>query len=307
MQLTDNVYVEIGFLGANVGYVATEDGVIMMDTYEMVTKIRQKEISELLTKDTRIDGRQLTDYRKITTEVDLIEKASGSAQVSLGKTKVLVGIKVETGEPFPDKPQDGVLTVNMELVPLASPSFEPGPPREEAIELARVVDRGLRESKAVALEKLCIIPGKLVFVIFVDIYVLDHDGNLFDASALASILALMNTKLREYSLLEDGQLNYKESSIDLPLQNIPIEVTVAKIDNKLLVDPSLEEEALTTTQITIAIGKNDEICAVQKSKLGTLSLNEVNEAIEIAKAKATEIRNTIIGDTKEWLGSEEKT
>ena len=47
-----------------------------------------------------------------------------------------------------------------ELVPFASPMFESGPPREDAIELARVVDRGIRHSEIVDKKKLCITPGK---------------------------------------------------------------------------------------------------------------------------------------------------
>lgn len=266
----------------------------MTDSYGIVTKVKQKKISELLIQDKRLDGRDLENYREIKVEAGLIEKAAGSALVSLGKTKVMAGIKIETGAPFLDTPEDGVLTVNVELVPLASPSFEPGPPNEDAIELARVVDRGIRESKAVDLKKLCIVPAKKVFVVFVDIYVLDHDGNLFDSSALASILALMNAKMREYVVKDDGGLEFKSNYVKLPLQNYPIEVTMAKIDDKIVVDPSLEEEGVADAQITIAIGKNDEICAIQKSKPGAFSVDEVLEAINISVKKAKDIREKVL-------------
>jgi exosome complex component RRP42 len=159
----------------------------------LVAKVRQKQLAQLIETGKRLDGRSLTDYREIKIEQGIIEKAEGSARVFLGKTQVLVGVKVETGEPFPDTPNEGVMTVNAELVPLASPNFEPGPPDETSIELARIVDRGIRESKTVDNEKLCIEPGKKVFVVFVDVWVLNHDGNLIDASALAAVAALMNT------------------------------------------------------------------------------------------------------------------
>ena len=138
----------------------------------LVTKVKIKQIEQLLEKGTRLDERGLLDTREIKIEQGVIEKAEGSARVFLGKTQVLVGVKVETGEPFPDTPNDGVMTVNAELVPLAHPSFEPGPPDENSIELARVVDRGIRESHAIDTEKLCIEAGKKVFVVFVDVYVL---------------------------------------------------------------------------------------------------------------------------------------
>lgn len=270
----------------------------MTKTKKILTKITRKKITSCLSRNRRVDGRKLMEHRKIYTKTGLIEKASGSTFVSFGNTKVIVGVKVQTGEPYLDKPDEGVLTVNVELVPLASPSFEAGPPRENAIELARVVDRGLRESKAIDLKKLCIIPGKLVFIIFVDIYVLDHDGNLFDTSALASILALMNTKIREYSLSNDGLPKFKDNTINLPIQNFPIEITILKIGNKFIVDPTLEEEVMMETQVTIAIGKDNKICAIQKSGIGTFSLDEVYEAIDIARDKAKEIRVKVLGETK---------
>ena len=180
----------------------------------LITRVRLKQIEQLIEKGKRLDERGVGDHREIKIEQGLIERAEGSARVLLGKTEVLVGVKVETGTPFPDTPDDGVLTVNAELVPLASPSFEPGPPDENSIELARVVDRGIRESKAIDTEKLVIEAGKKVFVVFVDIYVLNHDGNLIDASALAAVAALLNTKMPNYEI-EDGEVKIKFPSASL--------------------------------------------------------------------------------------------
>ena len=187
----------------------------------LVTKVRLKQIEQLLEKGKRLDDRGLLDTREIKIEQGLIERAEGSARVFLGKTEVLVGVKVGLGEPFPDTPNDGVLTVNAELVPVASPNFEPGPPNEDSVELARVVDRGIRESKCVDTEKLVIEPGKKVFVVFVDVYVLNHDGNLIDASALAAMAALMNTKMPNYEI-KDGELKIKQGYTPLPLKSHPI-------------------------------------------------------------------------------------
>jgi exosome complex component RRP42 len=266
----------------------------MSEHYGIISKITQKRVSELLKQDMRLDGRGLDDYRELKLEIGLIETAAGSARVNLGKTKVLVGVKIETGTPFPDTPNKGVLTTNVELVPLASPHFETGPPRENAVELARVVDRGIRESKALDLEKLCIVSGKKVFIIFVDIYVLDYDGNLFDSSTLASIAALKNAKMKDYVVKDDGELKYKSKYISLPLQNYPVSITTAKIDNKLVIDPSLEEEMAADVEITVAIGQNGNICAIQKRKAGSLSVDEVLRVIILSKKKANDLRATFL-------------
>jgi exosome complex component RRP42 len=257
-----------------------------------VVRVKQKQIAQLIAKGKRLDGRGLNDYREIKIEQGIIEKAEGSARVLLGKTEVMVGVKVETGEPFPDTPNEGVLTVNAELVPLASPTFEPGPPDENSIELARVVDRGIRESKAIDLEKLCIVPGKKVFVVFVDIYVLNHDGNLIDASALAAMAALMNTKVFNYEV-ENCEVKIKPGFMPLPVRRHPVAVTFAKINDKLVVDPWLEEEQIMDARLTITTDDDGNVCAVQKGGSGFFTLKQVLEAVQIAREKASEIRKKL--------------
>jgi exosome complex component RRP42 len=258
----------------------------------LITKVRLKQIEALLEKGKRLDERGLLDTREIKIEQGIIEKAEGSARVLLGKTEVLVGVKVETGEPFPDTPKDGVMTVNAELVPLASPNFEPGPPDENSIELARVVDRGIRESHAVDTEKLCIAEGKQVFVVFVDVYVLNHDGNLIDASAIAAMAALMNTKMPNYEI-KDGELKIKQGYTPLPMKSHPVTVTLGKISNKLIVDPWLEEESVMDSRITFASNEEGNICAIQKGGSGYFTPQQILEASKIALDKAVEIRKKL--------------
>ncbi len=255
----------------------------------LVTRVRMKQIEQSIDKAKRLDERGLGDYREIKIEQGLIEKAEGSARVLLGKTEVLVGVKVETGTPFPDTPNDGVMTVNAELVPLASPTFEPGPPDENSIELARIVDRGIRESHAIDTAKLCIAPGKKVFVVFVDVYVLNHDGNLIDASALAAVSALMNTKMPNYEV-KDGEVVIKQGYTPLPMKSHPITVTLGKINNKLIVDPWLEEEQVMDSRLTMAFNDEGKICATQKGGAGYFTQQQILEGMKLAQEKAAELR-----------------
>ncbi len=258
----------------------------------LITKVRQKQIAELIAAGKRLDGRTLTEFREIKIEQGLIEKAEGSARVFLGNTQILVGVKVETGEPFPDTPNDGVMTVNAELVPLASPGFEPGPPDESSIELARIVDRGIRESKAIDTEKLVIEAGKKVFVVFVDVYVLNHDGNMIDAAALAAVSALLNTKMPNYEI-KDGEVKIKQGYTPLPLRSHPITVTIGKINNTLIVDPWLEEEQVMDARLTMAVNDEGNICAVQKGLAGYFTPQQIIEASKLAQQKAAELRKKL--------------
>lgn len=262
-------------------------------TSTVVARVKQKRIAKLVSLGKRLDERELTDYREAQVETGVIEKAEGSARVHLGKTEVLVGIKIEIGEPFSDVPNKGVLTVNAELVPLASPTFEPGPPGENAVELARVVDRGIRESKAIDLEKLCIEPGKKVFIVFVDVYVLNYDGNLIDASALAALAALLNTKMFNYEVKE-GEVKIKPGYKPLPIRNHPVAVTFAKINDKLVVDPWLEEEQVMEARLTMTFEKDEKICALQKGGTGYFTIQQILEAAKIARQKAAELRKLVV-------------
>jgi exosome complex component RRP42 len=265
-----------------------------MTSSPIVVRVKKKRIVELLASEKRVDERGLTDYREIQLEPGVIERAEGSARVRLGKTDVLVGIKIATGAPFSDVPGKGVLTVNAELVPLASPSFEPGPPGEDAVELARVVDRGIRESKAIDLETLCVESGKLVFVIFVDVYVLNHDGNLIDASAMAALAALINTKMFKYEV-EDGKIVKKPGYTPLPMTNYPIAVTFAKIGNKLVLDTGLDEEQVMDARLTMTLDKDGNICAIQKGGgSGYFTKEEILEATKIALEKTEELRKIVV-------------
>jgi exosome complex component RRP42 len=254
--------------------------------------VQDQYIKTLASKNLRIDDRKLDEHRKITIEKDVIENAEGSAKVKLGDTEVIVGVKMGVGEPFPDTPNEGVLIVNAELSPLASPEFELGPPRERAIEMARIVDRGIRESKCIDMEKMCIKKGEKVWMIFVDIQPLNHDGNLIDASGIAATEALLNTKMPEYDE-KNETVNYENKKKKLPLKEKPVPVTLAQINDRLFVDPGIEEEDVMSSRITIVTKENGNICAIQKGGKSGFLIERAEEAIDIALKKGKEIRKML--------------
>lgn len=254
---------------------------------DIISEIKKDYIYALAEKGEREDGRALDQYRNISIERGVVNKAEGSACVKIGDTNVLVGIKIQPGEPFPDTLDQGVIITNVELSPLASPTFEAGPPGENAIELARVVDRGIRESGALELSKLCIEEGTKVWMVFIDIQVLDYDGNLIDASSLGAISALLDAKLpnERYELGKDAPL---------PVDDLPVAVTVVKIGREFILDPNLEEEQAAVTKLTVISNKEGDLAGMQKSGTGTLSPDEVYHIVEMACKKAKDIRERFL-------------
>jgi exosome complex RNA-binding protein Rrp42 (RNase PH superfamily) len=68
----------------------------------------------------------------------------GSSEVQLGETRVMGHVTAQLVPPYRDRPNEGTLAIFTEFSPMADPAFEPGRPGESAIELGRIIDRGLR-------------------------------------------------------------------------------------------------------------------------------------------------------------------
>jgi exosome complex component RRP42 len=255
---------------------------------EIVSELMRSHVYRLAQRGERIDGRGLDEPRKLTIERKYIKTAEGSARARLGNTDVVVGIKMSTGEPYPDTPNTGVLSTSLELVPMASPTFEAGPPKPEAIEIARVVDRGIRESKMVNVEKLCIEPKKKVWILFIDIHVLDYDGNLFDVGSYGATAALASTVVpaKAQDVGED---------FPLPVEHWPVSVTFAKIRDLILLDPNLDEERMTDARLTVTTDENGDIRAMQKGLSGSFSYDEIKRCIETSQKVGRQLRPVLQG------------
>ena len=252
--------------------------------------LRQDYVAKLVKEGKRLDGRKFDEFREIKIEKDYVgDKADGSAFVQVGDTKVLVGISTDVGEPYADSPATGVMTVGAELRPIASPHFETGPPNPTSIELARVVDRGIRESGSIATDKLSLEDGK-VWIVFIDIHMLDNSGNMMDAAGIAAITALLNTRLPKY---EDGRIIRGEYAGKLPMTCSPIPITTAKIGDKLLIDPTEDEEYAMDSRLTV--GTTDTINSMQKGGIGSLTEDEIMQAVDLSFKKGADIRKMIEG------------
>ncbi|MCI4368464.1 MAG: exosome complex protein Rrp42 [Solirubrobacterales bacterium] len=243
---------------------------------EVAAEILTTHILELARDGRRLDGRGPDDYREISVEPGFVTTADGSALVRFGDTAVLCGVKLEPGKPFPDTPNAGVLTTNAELVPLSSPTFEPGPPHPRAIEVSRVVDRSIRAAETIDLKKLCVTPGEKCWTCFVDIHVLDHAGNLIDAAQLAALTALT------HATLPAKRFGIAESDSPLEVNHYPVEVTFCRLGDAIVVDPSRDEERAAQGRITVATDEQGNVVAMQKGLIGAFSPDDLRDVVERA-------------------------
>jgi exosome complex component RRP42 len=268
----------------------------MGDDY-VISEIERNYIKSLLDQNKRIDGREFNQAREVKLEIDIVKKAEGSAIITLGKTKIIVGIKAQLGSPFPDTPDTGVITTSAELSPMASPYFESGPPGDDAIELARVTDRAVRESHCIDLSKLCVIPEKSVWILFIDFYILNHDGNLFDAAVLGTVAALSSTKIPKVKVNEDDEVELLEEVEPLKIDHYPVSVTTYKIGKTNIIDANFKEERVSEARVTVGFDEEDRIVSLQKGQSGVYKPDEllavIKESLNVSKALRKELMKAI--------------
>lgn len=252
-------------------------------------QIKAQFVKELMKKAQRPDGREFLQHREISIQKNVFENCEGSAICNLGDTKVLAGVKVDLATPFPDRPNEGMLSVGCEFSPIAHPSFQAGPPDERSIELARVVDRGIRAANAVDLTKLYIAEGKVLGV-FIDLYILDHNGNLTDAAAMAAMSALKNAVVPKVE--QDGEkykLNRQERKGKLPLGEDVVTCTFEKVNGSTILDALIEEENASSGRLTFGATTNGLVCSAQKSGSAGFTLDEFDFLLDTTLAKRGEL------------------
>jgi exosome complex component RRP42 len=259
----------------------------------IVPKLQREKIIEYINQGKRLDGRNLGDYREIEIERDVSVNAESSVRVKIGRTEVFAGVKLGTIEPYPDSPEEGTFMTSAELHPMASEQYDIGKPGIESIELARVIDRGIRESGFIDFKKLCIKEGEKVWQVFLDIVAINDDGNLLDVAGLATLIALGSAKMPVYNEKE-GKIEHELSDEPLPLNKeaMSFNITLHKIDNSILLDVNKEEEAVSNCRLSIAIGEANKklrVTAMQKGKEGIITEKDMENILNLVEDKWKEM------------------
>jgi exosome complex component RRP42 len=257
---------------------------------QILDQLKREKILELLRTGKRIDGRSLDEQRPLTIETGVIPKANGSARIKLGDTEVITGVKIQPDKPFPDLGDKGILICTAEILPLADPNVEPGPPNEEVIELARVVDRGIRETEMIDLHQLVLIEDKSVIGMFIDSSVIDSGGNLFDACSYASVAGILSCTVPKYEIKDEAPVLVEGVTSKPPIKTLPVSVTMARIGDYIIVDPTKDEESCMDARITITTNSDGNICAVQKGGSDGFTAEQLVHCSEISLSVGRKIR-----------------
>ncbi|XP_005796483.1 exosome complex component RRP42 [Xiphophorus maculatus] len=240
--------------------------------------------------DLRVDGRGCEDYRHMEVETDVVSNTDGSAKVTLGHTAVLVGIKAEIGKPRPMIANQGYLEFFVDCSANATPEFEGRGGEELGTELSNTLYKVFNNQHSLDLKSLCISPGEHCWVLYVDVLLLQCDGNLYDAISVAIKAALFNTKIPKVHISSDEEggkeIELSDDPYDcmrLDVENVPCIVTLCKIGHRHVVDATLQEKACSVASLIISVTHKGIITCSRKVGRGSLDPESICEMIEAGK------------------------
>ncbi|KAJ1645161.1 3'-5'-exoribonuclease [Coemansia erecta] len=258
-------------------------------------------VLDALQKNIRVDGRGIYDYRALRISCG---PAPGMVEVQLGQTRVLARVSCEVTRPAPERPTEGIVLFSCELGSMAAPGLESGGgggPRASAQEVAvsRMIERIIRQSRAIDTEALCIMAGIKVWTMRIDLHFLDHSGNLVDAAAVATIAALRH--FRRPDVTVDGETAIihdprDRNPVPLSIHHTPVCVSFAFLGaagDLVVLDPSLLEEQTQAAAFTITLNAHREICALNKAGGVPLDASQIGRCMQVAVAKSDELIDAI--------------
>ncbi|XP_063825790.1 exosome complex component RRP42 [Ostrinia nubilalis] len=279
--------------------------------------------------DYRSDGRSNIDYRPMELETDVVSHASGSARLRLANTDILVGVKTEIDVPKPEKPDSGKLEFFVDCSANATPEFEGRGGEQLASSISNLMQRAYNSSQAFNLKQLCIFEGKQCWKLYIDILILECGGNLCDAVSLAVKAALFNTRIPfvKAALMDGGNvdLQLSDDPYDSKLLNVgsaPLLVTLCKIGDRCVVDPSAEEESCSVISLIVGVTGNEQYYARDEDtnvktiegKCTTIAMNgpgsvapktlkdAINQGIMAAKSLDEALGHALLRERQENVG-----
>eukprot|EP00918_Siedleckia_nematoides_P026871 GHVU01057953.1.p2 GENE.GHVU01057953.1~~GHVU01057953.1.p2 ORF type:complete len:205 (-),score=37.51 GHVU01057953.1:132-746(-) len=143
----------------------------------------------------------------------------------------------------------------------------------EQREVESVVERMLRGSRCIEKESLCVVRGKQVWSVRVDLRVVQCDGNLRDCCALAAVAALHHYRRLDVTFSGGKAVvhgDVERAPVPLTLHHVPILVTFCLYKQPedcgggvfYMTDPTREEELMAAGLASVATNKQDELCGI---------------------------------------------
>ncbi|VVD06064.1 exosome complex component RRP43-like [Leptidea sinapis] len=281
----------------------------MTDAYKIIHP--NKYFEDYISCGERPDERGFSDHRSLLLSVHSIKTAEASAVLKCGNTAAVCGISLELATPKAEEPDNGFLVINVEMTPLCSSKFRPGPPSDQAQVISTAVNDVITNSKCIDLKDLCIVSDKLAWVVYCDVACIDNDGSVIDACIVTLMASLKTLTLPTVSYDVETEEIKVDPTVRIPLKmsGLPVATSFAIYQtpqrNILLSDPtSYEEDMCGGIGTNLIVCWNEGLlCGVQKFGGSNISTEDHKELFRVSKMRSEVIREAIItcitGDTEE--------
>mmetsp|Transcript_4495 Transcript_4495/g.8948 ORF Transcript_4495/g.8948 Transcript_4495/m.8948 type:complete len:349 (-) Transcript_4495:1891-2937(-) len=244
----------------------------------------------------RADGRSLDGTRPLTVRLG---PAPGLAEVTLGSTRCVAQVAVDATTPFPDRPEEGLVTISAQFSSLAGEQFTaPTWYGMRDDELTRSIERTMRDTRAIESESLCILAGKLVWAVRISVQIIDYDGNALDAATAAVSAALLHARRPDVTISgDDVRIHSAEERepVPLPVVHTPVTASFATFEDTasgriyLALDPSLQEEGAMDGSLSLSANIHQEICGIYKAGGVPLEAATILRCAQLTLARAEEV------------------
>ncbi|CAG9532923.1 unnamed protein product [Cercopithifilaria johnstoni] len=266
----------------------------------------------------RADGRSPFDYRPVIVQTGVLATTNGSSRVRIGSTDLLIGVKAELINVENLALYRNRLNFFVDCSANATPLFAGRGGEEFADELSAALDAAYNNNYVLPDLKKLILSPMHAWKLFVDIVLLQCDGNVIDAAGLGVKAALKDTEICQVIVRPADEGKY---TIDLPDDNtiwkldisrVPLFVSVNRLGSAKIVDNSLAEEACTRTSVWIAVApkfvcdtdhsENNQsatkrdgciITFMKQCGGGTLEMDSLEEMINIGLKAVRQLHETL--------------
>lgn len=241
----------------------------------------------------RPDSRSPHEFRELSVNTGSLSNSNGSAVVRLGQTLMTCGVRAEITAPDPFHPKQGFIVPNVEIGPICHSSLRNSPPSDTQQSIAYRLQSITRDDKFINLEDLCIEAGKAVWVLYIDIVCLSHDGSLLSAANTSMISALLNTSLPLARWDSDTETcRCVQEYSPLKVAAVPHVTEFGFFDGILLADLTEEEEALCEERLTIIMTKT-HLLSISKSGGRKLGARDLAEAIDQSQGRIHKMEDIV--------------
>lgn len=233
-------------------------------------------------------------------------KEYGSVLVAIGNTRVLATVTAEIAEPKLTRASEGMLRISVDLSPMASPFFEVNRLTDESVEIARLLERSIREARSFDTESLCLISGKKAWALEANLVVFNTEGNVIECCSVALIAALSHFRRKDVTVTADEQLIIHEfdekNPIPLTIFHYPFCTKFCFFGQEIVVDALEAEESTCEGYIVVGANTHRELTAVHISGKSTISSDSIlkccNRAIERTKRLTDYVKRALELDKK---------